>query len=161
MALNRYLQRDINSMITGILWSVVLTLHLLCMAYWVGGGMAVWRSDKIADRSLSGIQGLSLRFQIYSRYYRALWHVIPLSAITGAALLEHIGPHAPVTYHMMMLCWMIMAGLFCWAYFLPLRELRRALRMQAKPLTLIRNITLLMMIIGILASLLGAFREFI
>ncbi|QCE32198.1 hypothetical protein FAI41_00555 [Acetobacteraceae bacterium] len=148
-------------MITGMLWSTVLAIHLLCMAYWVGGGLSVWRSDLVTDRSLLGVHNLSLRFQLYSRYYRTLWHVMPLSAISGVALLCNMGATPSPIYHIMMLCWVLMTGLFLWAYFSPLRELKRALRMQPKSLVRIRNITLLMAFIGIVATCAGAFRELI
>ncbi|QCE33950.1 hypothetical protein FAI40_00545 [Acetobacteraceae bacterium] len=148
-------------MITGTLWSIALGTHLLCMAYWIGGGLVVWRSDLLSERSLSGVQSLSLRFQNYARYYRTLWHVMPLSALTGIALGIRLGEPLPAIYHLMTLCWIVMTALFCWVYFSPLRELKRALQMKPASLLRIRKATLLMIFVGIIATCAGAFRELI
>ncbi|WP_243443838.1 hypothetical protein [Asaia prunellae] len=77
------------------LWSVILALHLLCMAYWIGGGLYAAIVSRSTVALLEPAQRQNVQIQLIGRYFRALLHVIPTALITGWLLVIHMVDSAP------------------------------------------------------------------
>ena len=142
-------------MTSSLLWGVVLALHLLCITYWVGGAIFCLQTRR-TTRLLDAQQASTVLLQSYSRFLRALWHVIPLAILSGIALIIHAGGHLPWPYHLMALCGLLMIILFLSMTFGPLRTARRALRPQPQLFTTLHRRIALMALCGIIAIFAGA-----
>lgn len=138
-----------------ILWSIVLALHILSMTYWVGGGAYAALAGRSSLALLDTAQRQNVLLQLYSRYYRGLWHVIPLSLLTGWLLAIHIGGFAalPWTVNVMQLIGIIMAAIFLSAVFGPLRAARRAIRPQPTVFATIHTRIVVMVALGAITTL--------
>ncbi|MXV35435.1 MULTISPECIES: hypothetical protein [unclassified Saccharibacter] len=143
-------------MLISIVWSLVLALHLLCMAYWVGGAFYCLQLRR-ATRLLEPAQATTVLLQSYSRYLRALWHVVPLAFITGIALFVRAGGHLPWPYHLMSFCGVMMAIAFLTMFFGPLKTARRAIRPQPQTFVTLHRRTAIMLFWGVVAVLSGSF----
>lgn len=141
-------------MLSSIVWSLVLALHLLCMAYWIGGAFYCLQLRR-STRLLEPAQATTVLLQSYSRYLRALWHVFPLAFITGIALVIRTGGHLPWPYHLMAFCSVVMALLFISMAFGPLRTARRAIRPQPQTFSSLHHRTAIMALFGIIAVIAG------
>lgn len=142
-------------MTSNFLWSLVLALHLLCITYWVGGAVFCLQSRR-ATRLLEAPQATIVLLQSYGRFFRALWHVVPLAVISGAALFIRSGGHLPWPYHLMSLCGVSMIVLFLSAFFGPLRAARRAIRPQPHLFTSLHRRAAVMALLGFIAIIAGA-----
>ncbi|GAJ29418.1 hypothetical protein [Acidomonas methanolica] len=142
-------------MIQPILWSLLLALHLLCMAYWVGGGLNAVLVARSGTALLDGAQRQTVLLQIYSRYCRALMHIVPVSLLSGWGLVLHLGGFAHLAWpiNAMQALGVIMAALFVSIVRGPLRTARRAIRPQAATFATIRTRIVYMVALGILTTL--------
>lgn len=141
-------------MLNSIIWSLVLALHLICMAYWVGGALYCLQLRR-ATRLLEPTPATTVLLQSYSRYLHVLWHVFPLSFITGIALVFRLGFHLPWPDHLMALCSVLMAITFFTIVFGPLRIARRALRPQPQTFVSLHRRTAIMVFFGVVAVISG------
>lgn len=141
-----------------LFWIIILALHLLAITYWVGAAfstMQMRRSVKLLDDTLAS----NVQLQHYTRFFRALKHVIPIALLSGGALFFHAlsrGWHLPWPYHLMALCALFMTALFLKMYFGPFREARRAMRPSSELFRKLFRFNLGMMIWGIVAIFAGA-----
>ena len=117
-----------------ILWNLVLAVHLLAMAAWVGGmayALLVLRPgltvlDPAARRALHGATG--------KKFFLIVWHAMPLMLLTGWAMIFGVyGGFAnlPVTVNIMHLLGLIMAVVFLVLFFGPWKAFRRAVGAEA------------------------------
>ncbi|MCX5614302.1 hypothetical protein [Bombella saccharophila] len=142
-------------MTSSLLWGFVLALHLLCITYWLGGAIFCLQTRR-TTRLLDAQQASTVLLQTYSRFLRALWHVVPLAILSGILLIIHVGGHLPWPYHLMALCGLLMIIIFLSMNFGPLRTARRALRPQPQLFTALHRRAALMVICGIIAIISGA-----
>lgn len=112
-----------------MIWPVLLALHLLAAVLWVGGmafALFVLRpSLSVLDPALR----LSLHRDVFRRFFRLVWHVMPLQLLTGYAMVSLIpGGFAglPWAINAMQTLGLIMAALFLVVFFGPWKELRRS-----------------------------------
>ncbi len=117
-----------------ILWNLVLAVHLLAMAAWVGGmayTLMVLRPslavlDPAARRALHGQTG--------RRFFLIVWHAMPLSLLTGWAMVLGVyGGFAmlPWPINVMQLLGLIMAVVFLVLFFGPWKQFRGAVGAEA------------------------------
>jgi len=140
-----------------ILWSIVLALHIVCIAYWVGGGLTIISAQKNL-MLLETTHRQNVLLQTYSRYVRALWHVVPIALLSGWALIFHIGGFAVVPWpvNAMQIIGLAMAATFVSLALGPLRAARRAIRPPAALFETIRRRIVAMLALGVLSILCAA-----
>jgi uncharacterized membrane protein len=105
--------------------------HVLCALVWVGGmvfSMMVLRPA--AHAALEGPQRLALMGAVFGRFFRLLWHVVPILLLSGWAMLFgwYWGFGASVWHvHLMHTTGLVMAAIFVFVALVPLRRMRAAL----------------------------------
>ncbi|MCH4022289.1 MAG: hypothetical protein LKH33_05715 [Acetobacter sp.] len=135
-----------------ILWSLILTLHIAGMTAWVGGALY---GSLILSPSLSLLdqtQRSSVHLQALRRFFRVVWHVMPIVLITGWLMIFHEGGFAHVmwTTNVMQLLGLIMAALFLRAFYGPYQKARRSLRPLPATFTSIRKLVFSVAALGVL-----------
>ncbi len=138
-----------------ILWSFVLTLHLVSIIMWVGGGAYAAVVLRPSLNLLDQTQRNSVHLQTMARFFKGLTHAIPTALITGWLLVLHEGgfANAPWTTNVMQLLGLTMAVLFARMYMGTYQKLRRAIRPQPSGFDSVRKQVLLIVALGILAVL--------
>lgn len=147
-------------MLMSVTWSTILSLHLLSIVYWVGGGVFLLQMGRIT-RALDANQRASTILQAYTRYLRALWHVIPVAAITGAVLFLHDGVSLSWPYTAMLIGTTIMILLFLIIFFGPFQRLSRAVRPQPELFRPVHRLILLMVLISLVTASMGAIGQWV
>lgn len=131
------------------LWAFVLAVHILCVVLWVGGmffALAVLRPSLVA---LEPPQRLALHAQVFRRFFRVVWHAMPLILLSGYAMLfgEYGGfAHAGWNVHLMHLLGLIMAGVFVVIVFGPYARFRAG---ETGAVESIRKLILLNLVLGL------------
>ncbi|QDH14624.1 hypothetical protein E3E11_00710 [Oecophyllibacter saccharovorans] len=142
-------------MFNTLLWTAVLTVHLVCVAYWYGGAVYCLQIPRLT-RALDTAAAFSVRTQACGRYLRGLWHVIPLAILSGCALIWRMLPQIPWPYHVMGLLGVLMAGVFGLMVFGPYRRILRAVRPQPEMFAKLQKLLWLTVLLGSLAMAAGA-----
>lgn len=138
--------------------TLLYVAHVLCVVVWVGGmvfAMAVLRPA--AHETLEGPQRLALMAGVFRRFFRVLWHVVPLVLLTGWGMLYgwYWGFGASVWHvHLMHTTGLVMAAIFGFVALVPWRRMRAALAAgngaaAAASLDTIRKGVLVNMVIGL------------
>ena len=107
----------------------LLTIHLLGAALWVGGIGFLLLILRPSVAVLEPSARLALHAQVFARFFRMLWHVVPLVLATGyAVLFGFYGGFKGVSWpvHLMHLTGLMMTLLFLIIFFVPFRALRLA-----------------------------------
>ncbi|MBV1832899.1 CopD family protein [Novacetimonas pomaceti] len=114
------------------LWSLVLAVHLIGMAAWVGGMMYAVFVLRPSLSLLDPTQRASVHLQTLNRFFRIVWHSMPMVLVTGWLMIFHEGGFATVGWqiNLMQLLGLVMALVFARIYFGPYQKARRALRPQ-------------------------------
>ena len=145
-----------------IVWSLVLTVHLLAMTAWVGGmayTLLVLRPslgvlDPTARRALHGQTG--------RRFFLIVWHAMPLVLLTGWAMVFGLyGGFAalPVAVNIMHGLGLIMAVIYLAMFFGPWKRFRRAADAETAVMAAgsMRRLIGINLVLGVLAVVAGAF----
>jgi uncharacterized membrane protein len=117
-----------------ILWNFVLAVHLLAMAAWVGGMAYVLMVLRPSVAVLEPAARRSLHGQTGRRFFLVVWHAMPLSLLTGWAMVLGVyGGFAtlPWNVNVMQLLGLIMAVVFLVLFFGPWKRFRAALGADA------------------------------
>ncbi|WP_242403330.1 hypothetical protein [Asaia platycodi] len=140
------------------LWSVILALHLLCMAYWIGGGLYAAIVSRSTVALLEPAQRQNVQIQLIARYFRALLHIVPTALVTGWLLVLHMGGFGAMSLpiNIMQGLALIMALIFVNAYFGPFQTLRRAIRPQPALFAKVRQRVIVMVAVGVLTVFFAA-----
>jgi uncharacterized membrane protein len=128
---------------TTILWGLVLAVHLLGMATWVGGSAYALLVLRPSLNLLDQTQRVSVHLQTLKRFFRLVWHVMPLVLLTGWSMEIFLeGGFANADWHInaMQGLALVMSGLFLWTFFGPFRRARRAIRPQPATFESIRSL---------------------
>ena len=140
-------------------------VHVLGAAIWVGGmGFALF----VLRPSLGLLppaQRLTLHHAVFARFFRLIWHVMPIVILTGYAMVFFIyGGFAEVlpAVHVMHATGLLMAVLFAIIVLGPWRELRAALAKGDTPAAAaavdkIRKLVLANFILGTLTIVVAAY----
>ena len=135
-----------------ILWGLVLAVHLLGMAMWVGGSAYALLVLRPSLNLLDQTQRVSVSLQTLRRFFRLVWHVMPLVLLTGWSMeIFREGGFANADWHInaMQGLALVMAATFLWAFFGPFQRARRAIRPQPKTFESIRSLVTANLAIGI------------
>lgn len=134
-----------------ILWGLVLAVHLLCMALWVGGSAYALLVLRPSLNLLDQTQRASVSLQTLRRFFRLVWHVMPLVLLTGWSMeIFREGGFAHADWHIntMQGLGIVMAIAFLWTFFGPFQRARRAIRPQPKTFETIRSLVGVNLAIG-------------
>jgi len=145
--------------------NALLALHLLGAVIWVGGMLFAMTVLKPALSVLGPKERLALHLQVFSRFFRTLWHVMPIVILTGYAMIfGYYGGFGGVNgaIHAMHGLGLLMAAIFIAAWFGPFQALRRAMAADdattaAAAVVRIRRLVLLNLALGVVTVALGAF----
>ncbi len=141
-------------------WGAVLALHILCAAIWVGGmAFALW----IVRPSLGVLepaQRTAVLNQVFRRFFRIVWHVMPLLLLSGWAMLFGYFGSANVnwTVHTMHGLGLVMAAIFVWVVLGPWPKFRAAVSpaRAAGSADRIRKLILVNLVLGIVTVVVAA-----
>jgi uncharacterized membrane protein len=109
-------------------WSWVLAVHVLCAVLWVGGMFFAYVVLRPSMSVLEPIQRIALHTQVFRRFFLVVWHVMPLSLISGFTVLYgfYADPtKVPWNINVMMLLGLIMSAVFLLIVFGPYARFRR------------------------------------
>lgn len=135
-----------------ILWGLVLAVHLLGMAVWVGGMAYTLFVLRPSLGLLDGTQRTSVHLQTLKRFFRLVWHVMPLVLVSGWAMeIFREGGFAGADWHINVMqgIGLAMAALFAAIYFGPFQKARRALRPQPATFERIRSLVSINLALGV------------
>ncbi|HEX3348006.1 MAG TPA: CopD family protein [Acetobacteraceae bacterium] len=110
--------------------SVLLVLHLLGAVIWVGGmffALLVLRPSLVV---LQPPERLALHGQVFTRFFRVVWHVMPIMLLTGYAMVFAVyGGFANVGWNVnvMNATGLVMSAIFVFIALVPFRALRTAM----------------------------------
>jgi uncharacterized membrane protein len=110
-----------------IVWGLVLALHILGAVVWVGGMFFALLVLRPGLSVLTPPQRLELHAEVFRRFFRIVWHAMPLILLSGYAMLFGLyGGFAGVNWgvHAMHLLGLIMAALFVAIFFGPYARFR-------------------------------------
>ncbi len=102
--------------------SLLLALHLLGAVAWVGGMAFALMVLRPSLAVLPPPLRLALHAQVFRRFFRIVWHAMPLLLVTGYAMLFAVfGGFAGANWavHLMHLSGLVMAGIFAVLFFGP------------------------------------------
>lgn len=110
--------------------NLLLALHILGAVAWVGGMLYALAVLRPALAVLEAGPRLALHVETLRRFFRVVWHVMPLSLLSGYALL--FGVYGGFGYtgwnvHVMNLLALVMAAVFLYVVVGPWRDLTRAM----------------------------------
>ena len=132
-------------------------LHLLGAVVWVGGMFFALLVLRPSLAVLEPPQRLALHGQVFARFFRIIWHVMPIVLLTGYALLFlGFGGFRGTgwTIHVMHTLGLVMAVVFAVIFFGPWRALREALAASDRAVAVasvdrIRKLILVNLILGL------------
>jgi uncharacterized membrane protein len=114
--------------------AILLALHLLAAVLWVGGMAFALLVLRPSLFMLDPLQRLSLHKEVFRRFFRLVWHVMPIQLATGYAMI-FLSPGGfaalPWAINAMQTLGLIMAALFLVIFFGPWAALRRDGEAQA------------------------------
>ena len=142
-----------------ILWGLVLSVHLLAMATWIGGAAYTVLVMRPSLGLLDNTQRNSVQLQSLTRYFRLVWHTMPLVLITGWLMLAFpLGGFNDPDWHVqaMQAIGVVIALLFLYAYFRPLRKVRRAIRPQPADFDRVRSLVSTNLYLGVLVVVIAS-----
>jgi uncharacterized membrane protein len=131
-------------------WGLVLALHILCAVVWVGGMFFTIFVLRPGLSVLVAAQRLELDAEIFRRFFRIVWHAMPLILLTGYAMLFGLyGGFAGVGWgiHVMHLLGLIMAAIFVAIVFGPYARFRAAPSLAGADA--IRKLILINLVLGL------------
>ncbi len=140
-------------------------VHVLGATVWVGGMVFALFILRPSLGLLPPGQRLSLHAAVFTRFFRVIWHVMPLVLLTGYGMVFGVyGGFAGVNpvIHVMHTIGVVMAVIFAVIFFGPWRAMRAALAVGDTPgaagaADRIRKLVLANMVLGVIAITVGAF----
>lgn len=109
--------------------SAVLALHLLGAAVWVGGMAFALLALRPSLAVLEPPQRIALHGEVFRRFFRIVWHAMPIVLLTGYVMLFGVlggFGNANPAVHVMHLLGLAMAAIFLFVVFGPWRAFRAA-----------------------------------
>jgi uncharacterized membrane protein len=110
------------------IWGWVLAVHVLCAVVWVGGMFFAYVVLRPSLAVLEPIQRIALHTQVFRRFFLVVWHAMPLSLLSGfAVLFGFYGGLAFVGWnvHVMLLLGLVMSAVFLLIVYGPYARFRR------------------------------------
>lgn len=137
---------------------VLLALHLLGAVAWVGGMAFALLVLRPSLAALAPPQRLALHAEVFRRFFRLIWHAMPLVLASGYAMLFAVlGGFAHVNWavHVMHLLGLVMTAVFLAIVFGPWRAMRAAPSPEA--VDRIRRLVQVNLLLGTLTLIVAAF----
>ncbi|MGB0468713.1 MAG: DUF4149 domain-containing protein [Pontibacterium sp.] len=146
------------------LTALLITLHILSAALWVGGMFFAYVCLRpVAAQLLEPPQRLPLWSQTFNRFFRWVWVCIALLILSGHWMIALLGGMAAVGLHvhLMLATGYLMIALFGHLFFVPYKRLKNAVAEEqwpvaAKQLNNIRIIVGTNLILGLITIIIGA-----
>ncbi len=142
-----------------MLFSLLLTLHVLAVIVWIGGMFFTHNMLRPAAMLLEPPQRLLLWRQVFKRFFAWVWISIIALLVTGIALILLYGGMSNVHWsvHAMLMTGLIMIALFSYLFFVPYRHFRQAVDIQdfsvaAEQLIQIRFIVTINLVLGLITT---------
>lgn len=138
-------------------------LHVLCAVVWIGGMFFAILVLRPSLGVLEPAQRLALHGQVFQRFFKIVWHVMPLIILSGYAMIFTVfGGMAGVRWpvHVMTLLGLIMGAVFVFLYFVPYRRFQAATDglSKADAVDVVRKLITLNLGLGILTVVVAHFR---
>ena len=136
-------------------------LHVLAAVVWVGGMFFAYLVLRPSLGVLEPNQRMLVHTQVFRRFFRVIWHAMPLSIITGFAMVFYflggMQSQSPRVNTMMGLG-LLMSTIFAFIYFGPYKRFQRTTdkAAMAASLDVIRKLIGLNLLLGLLTIVLGA-----
>ena len=151
-----------------MLGKLFYTLHLLAAVAWVGGMAFAILALRPALAVLEPAQRLALHAGVLQRFFRMIWHAMPILLLTGYALLfGWYGGFARAGWHIhaMHMLALAMAGIFVAIVTGPWKEFRAAQARTDRPaaaaaIDRIRQMVTLNLGLGVLTAGIAAWGRF-
>jgi uncharacterized membrane protein len=138
------------------LWSLVLAVHILCAALWVGGMFFALIVLRPSLAVLEVPQRVALHQQVFKRFFLVVWHLMPLLLLSGYVMLFGVyGGFAGAGWnvHLMHLLGLIMAAVFLLIVFGPYARFKRG---QTTAIETIRRLILFNLVVGLITIVIAA-----
>lgn len=149
------------------MYSVLLTLHLLGVVVWVGGMFFAHMALRpAAVEVLEPPQRLPLMKRTLDRFFPWVWVAVVLILVSGYGIwLGILGAKAAIYVHVMHTIALVMVGVFSYIYFLPYRQMGRALQGGDLPgagaqLAKIRRMIGINLLLGLATTIIGTTKLF-
>jgi uncharacterized membrane protein len=144
-----------------IVWGLVLAVHLIGVAVWIGGMAFAILVLRPALRVLEPPQRLALHAQVFRRFFLVVWHAMPLVLLSGYAMLFGIYGGfggADWSVHVMHGLGLLMATVFVVLFFGPWGDFRREASASAKAAAVarIRLLVTINLVVGVLTIAVAA-----
>ncbi len=147
----------------GTLWGVVLALHLLGMALWVGGTACMLVAIRPALAVLDGAQRIQVHVLALKRFFLLVWHAMVVTIAAGYAMVFGLYggfAHLDWSVNTMMTLGLIMAAIVLFTFFGPYKRLRRSIRPSAEVLTTIRRLLGASLAVGVVIVFVAALGQY-
>jgi uncharacterized membrane protein len=144
-----------------IVWGLVLALHILGAVVWVGGMFFALLVLRPGLSVLAPAQRLELHAEVFRRFFRVVWHAMPIILLTGYAMLFGLyGGFAGVNWgvHVMHLLGLIMAAIFVAIVFGPYAGFRAT--PSAAGADAIRRLVLINLVLGLVTIAVAAISSY-
>jgi uncharacterized membrane protein len=144
-----------------MVWSLVLALHLLAITTWVGGmafALLVLRPSLIV---LDPAARLALHGQVFRRFFKIIWHVMPIALLSGWAMVFGVyGGFANLYWpvNVMQLLGLVMAVVFVAVFFGPWKRFRAA--PSAESAATIRRLITFNLALGVVTIVVASLSHF-
>jgi uncharacterized membrane protein len=146
-----------------ILPSLLLALHALGAVIWVGGMFFALIVLRPSLSVLEGPQRMALHSAVFSRFFRVVWHVMPIMLLTGFGMLFVLYANpgdAGTNVQAMSVTGLGMSVIFAYIALVPFRELRKALaggddRAAASAVARIRTLIIGNLVLGLVTVVLA------
>ena len=135
------------------LHGLLKAIHVLSAVIWVGGMFFAYLVLRPALAVLEPPQRIALHTQVFQRFFKIVWHVMPLILISGLAMIfSTFAGMAGVRWnvHAMLLLGLVMAGVFAALYFGPYQTFRAG--PGPEPLDTIRKLIGVNLALGLLTT---------
>jgi uncharacterized membrane protein len=136
-------------------------LHVLAAVVWVGGMFFAYLVLRPSLGVLEPNQRMLVHNQVFRRFFRVVWHVMPISVITGFAMvfgflggMQYQSPRV----HMMMGLGLLMSAIFAYIYFGPYKRFQRTTDKASMATSLdgIRKLIGVNLLLGLATIILGS-----
>jgi uncharacterized membrane protein len=138
---------------------ILLALHLLFAALWVGGMFYAVVVLRPALETLDAMPRLQMHMLTLKRFFRVVWVAMPAMLLTGWAMVFAVwGGFAalPWSINVMQTLALLMALIFLYIFFSPWQRLRRAIRPGPDLLPRIRQLVTLNLGLGVVTIIVGS-----
>ena len=133
-------------------WGVVLAIHLISMAAWVGGMTYALVVVRKALAVLDPAPRMQVHLLTLRRFFLVVWHAVVLSILTGYAMIVFAYggfAHLHWSINVMNLLGLAMTAVFLFLFFGPYRKLRRAIRPSPELLARVRLLVTVNLVLGL------------